>query len=161
MTQVIDILSNRNYTFVEQQSSHILMNDEKDDHVLVFKLDDNITINMIKLYIKIMIDNNINHSILVYNGKITPSANKVIKNTNFEIELFTHNEMSINIFKHKYYYPHIKLDDTTKQLLLTKYGNKLPVILKTDPIVRYLNFKKGDILKIIRKHNYITYRIVK
>ena len=108
-----------------------------------------------------MIDNDINHSIIVYNGKITPSSNKVIKNSELTIELFTHTEMSINIFNHKYYFPHIKVDNTTKNLLLTKYGTKIPIILKTDPVIRYLDFKKGDIIKIIRKNNYITYRLVK
>ena len=47
------------------------------------------------------------------------------------------------------------------QLLLAKYGGKLPIILKTDPVVKYLNFKKGDILKVTRKSDYIHYRIVK
>ena len=36
-----------------------------------------------------------------------------------------------------------------------------PVLLSTDPVSRYFNFKKGDIIKIIRKYDIITYRIVK
>ena len=37
----------------------------------------------------------------------------------------------------------------------------LPIILKTDPVVKLLNFSKGDVLKILRKDNNIFYRIVK
>lgn len=162
MSKTVEILSNRQYTLTNTHNNYTLMNDpNKNENVIIFNCLDNITINLIKAYVKIMIDTNINHSIIVYDGKITPSAKKIIETTNLEIEIFSKNEMSINVFKHKYYFPHIKVDDTTKNLLLTKYGTKLPIILKTDSIVRYLNYKKGDIIKIIRKGGYVTYRIVK
>ena len=108
-----------------------------------------------------MFDNNIKHCVIIYSNKITPSAKKIIDISEFEIETFTKDEMSINITEHKYYFPHIKINDQEKQQLINKYGKHLPIILKSDPVVRYLNFKKGDILKIIRKNNYIHYRIVK
>lgn len=161
MSKIIEILKNRNYTVVDENDQYILMKDTNHKNILIFNINSSLTINVIKIILKCMIDNNFDHSIVVYDGKITPSSNKIIKNTDLTIELFTHNEMSINIFNHKYYFPHIKVDETTKQLLLTKYGTKLPIILKSDPVIRYLNYKKGDIVKIIRKNNYITYRLVK
>ncbi len=43
-----------------------------------------------------------------------------------------------------------------------KYGaDKLPIILHSDPIVRYYNFRAGDILAINRADNTISYRIVR
>ena len=42
MTHVIEILKNRNYTVVEQPSNYILMKDDKDEHILVFRLNDNL-----------------------------------------------------------------------------------------------------------------------
>ena len=161
MSKIIDILKNRNYTFIDENDQYILMKDGNDKNILIFNLNSSLTINVIKIILKCMIENDFDHSIVVYDGKITPSSNKIIKNTDLTIELFTRNEMSINIFNHKYYFPHIKVDETTKQLLLAKYGTKLPIILKSDPVIRYLNYKKGDIVKIIRKNNYITYRLVK
>jgi len=162
MSKVVEILEHRNYNLISKNSNYTLMNDQTNNkHVLIFTCPDNITITLIKAYIKIMIDTNINHSVVIYDGKITPSAKKIIESTELTIELFTNNEMSINIFKHKYYFPHIKVDDTTKNLLLTKYGPKLPIILRNDMVVRYLNFKKGDIIKIIRKDDYVSYRMVK
>jgi DNA-directed RNA polymerase subunit H (RpoH/RPB5) len=32
---------------------------------------------------------------------------------------------------------------------------------KDDPIVKFYDYQKGDLIKIIRKNGYITYRIVK
>lgn len=161
MSKIVDILKNRNYTFIDENDQYILMKDVDNKNILIFNINSSLTINVIKIILKCMIENDFNHSIVVYDGKITPSSNKIIKNSDLTIELFTHNEMSINIFNHKYYFPHIKVDETTKQLLLAKYGTKLPIILKSDPVIRYLNYKKGDIVKIIRKNNYITYRLVK
>ena len=65
------------------------------------------------------------------------------------------------IIKHKYYFPHIKIEGNELNEIVTKFGNKIPIILKTDSVVKYLDFKKGDIIKIIRKNDYVHYRIVK
>lgn len=161
MSKCIEILSNRNYTLVNESNNYILMKDQNNNHILVFNCNDNLTIQYMKIYMKTMIDNDINHCIIIYKDKITPSAKKIINISELEIEVFTNIEMSINITKHKYYSPHIKLNDNEKKQLLNKYGNHLPIILKSDPVVRYLNFKKGDVLKIIRKNDYIHYRLVK
>ena len=54
-----------------------------------------------------------------------------------------------------------ELNEDEKKDFLSNFGSKIPFLLKTDPIVRYFNFEKGDIIKVIRKDNYISYRIVK
>lgn len=162
MSKAIEILMNRNYNLVNTHDNYILMHDEtNNEDIIIFTTPDNLSITLIKAYIKIMHDSDIHHCIIIYQDKITPSAKKIIETTNLTIEVFTNTEMSINVFNHKYYFPHIKVDDATKNLLLTKYGTKIPVILKNDMIIRYLNYKKGDIIKIIRKDDYITYRMVK
>lgn len=161
MSKVIDILKHRNYVLLHSSNDFTLMKDENENNIIIFICNDNLTINFLKVYIKHMNDSNITHSIVIYKDKITPSAKKVIETTELDIETFTTIEMSIDITKHKYYCPHIKVENHEANLLATKYGNKLPIILKTDPVVKILNFKKGDILKIIRKNNYVHYRIVK
>ena len=47
-----------------------------------------------------------------------------------------------------------------KNKFIKKYGKQIPKILLDDPIVKYFNFKQGDVLKIVRRNNYISYRIV-
>ena len=72
-----------------------------------------------------------------------------------------------NILKHELVPEHIILKEEEKNELLEKYKIKpknLPKILTTDPVVKALNAKEGDILKIIRKSKTagtsIYYRIV-
>ncbi|MEM2636802.1 MAG: DNA-directed RNA polymerase subunit H [Candidatus Korarchaeota archaeon] len=59
------------------------------------------------------------------------------------------------------------LSDEEKQKLLEKYRctlEQLPKILVTDPIVRYLNAKPGDVIKFIRESpvagKSLYYRVV-
>ncbi|NIO44771.1 MAG: DNA-directed RNA polymerase subunit H [Candidatus Aenigmarchaeota archaeon] len=72
-----------------------------------------------------------------------------------------------NILKHELVPEHIILNEKEKNELLEKYRIKpknLPKILTTDPVVKALNAKEGDILKIIRKSKTagtsMYYRIV-
>ena len=161
MTECMNIMYERNYTLINECDNYILMKDLDNEYIIIFNCNDSLTIHNMKLYLQTMSDQNISHCIIIYLDKITPSAKKIIDISEFDIEVFTHDEFSLNITKHKYYFPHIKLNDQEKQNLLQKYGKHLPIILKTDPVVRYLHFKKGDVLKIIRKDNYIHYRLVK
>ena len=157
---IVDNLKHRGYEFLKKENNIIFMRD-KDEIVLVFINNDILNMVNIKDYMMITNSLNVSHIIIIYKNKITPSTKKIITHNEVKIELFEENEMSFDITKHKYYYPHIKVDDNTKKSLLNKYGNNLPIILKTDPIVKFLNFKRGDILKILRKDENIYYRIVK
>lgn len=72
-----------------------------------------------------------------------------------------------NILKHELVPEHIILNENEKKKLLEEYGIKpgnLPKILTTDPVVKALDAKEGDILKIIRKSKTagtsLYYRIV-
>ena len=73
----------------------------------------------------------------------------------------------IDITKHTLVPKHIILNEKEKEELLNKYGistKHLPRILESDPVVKAINAKIGDVLKIARKSatagltNY--YRIV-
>lgn len=63
-------------------------------------------------------------------------------------------EESFNIFDHELVPEHILLSKEEAQKLLNTYRVKpfqLPKIKDTDPAVKALNAKPGDIIKIIRK----------
>lgn len=157
---IINNLKHRGYEFLKSDDNIIFMKN-KDEIVLVFVNNDILNMMNIKDYMTITNSLNVSHIIIVYKKKITPSTKKIINHNSIKTELFEENEISFDITKHKYYYPHIKVDDNTKKLLLKKYGNNLPIILKTDKVVKFLDFNKGDIIKILRKDNNIYYRIVK
>ena len=157
---IINNLKHRGYEFLKSDNNIIFMKN-KDEIILVFINNDILNMVNIKDYMAITNSLNVSHIIIVYKKKITPSTKKIINHNSIKTELFEENEISFDITKHKYYYPHIKVDDNTKKLLLKKYGNNLPIILKTDKVVKFLDFNKGDIIKILRKDNNIYYRIVK
>ena len=69
--------------------------------------------------------------------------------------------MSFDITKHRYYRPHIKLNNNEKSTFIKKYGTKIPILLKNDPVSKIFDFRRGDVIKIIRKEDFISYRIVK
>ncbi len=59
-----------------------------------------------------------------------------------------------NILKHELVPQHIIINEEEKKEVLEKFKIKpknLPKILTTDPVVKALDAKEGDILKIIRK----------
>jgi len=76
--------------------------------------------------------------------------------------------MIFNITHHEYVPKHILLSKEEEDEVLEKYNtskNKLPKILRTDPIARYYGMKNDQICKIIRKSpevgEYIYYRLVR
>ena len=95
------------------------------------------------------------HIILVFKEKIN---NLNIKNlreqTNVYIEIFMLKELQFNISRHMLVPKHeIVHDEEEINTLLDTYQlkrNQLPILLKTDPMARYLDVKAGDIVKITR-----------
>lgn len=72
-----------------------------------------------------------------------------------------------NILSHKLVPKHEILSEKEKEELLKKYGvtlRQLPRILSSDPVVKSLNAKPGDIIRIRRKSltagESIYYRVV-
>jgi len=61
----------------------------------------------------------------------------------------------VNILNHELVPRHVVLTGEQKKKIMKKYGIKrlsqFPKILKTDPVIRLLKAKPGDLVKIIRK----------
>ena len=74
----------------------------------------------------------------------------------------------IEVTKHILVPKHILLSEQEKEEVIKKYGikklNQFPKIFKSDPIIKMLGAKEGDLIKIIRNENSgkesIYYRIV-
>ena len=86
---------------------------------------------------------------------------------NNNIEIFDIKRLLMNITKHSYVPQHIKIPlsmvNKLKQDLQISSIYKLPVIAHTDPVARYFNFKRGDVIKIVRISpsygTHISYRV--
>ena len=163
MALVETILGYRGYEKIKEYNEHLIMKDRDENIIIVFMNRDDLNISVLKSYLEILKTSDIKHSIIIYQNKITPSSKKILLSIAhfYKIELFTFKEMSFDIQQHKYYFPHVKLNKEERKEVVDKFGIKIPVILETDPVVRFLGYKKGDIVKVIRKNNYISYRLVK
>lgn len=156
------MLKKRGYTLVEENDNVFLLKKNKNKLLLFFNPLPKLNIQIMKEFLSFLQQQQINHGIIVYKVSTTSQARKIISNLfNIKIELFSLQELQFDITTHRYYRPHIKLNEDEKKDFLSNFGGKIPFLLKTDPIVRYFNFEKGDIIKVIRKDNYISYRIVK
>ncbi|MDI6826039.1 MAG: DNA-directed RNA polymerase subunit H [Candidatus Aenigmarchaeota archaeon] len=73
-----------------------------------------------------------------------------------------------NILNHELVPKHILLTSKEKEEVIRRYGirklSQFPKILKSDPVIKKLNAKPGDLIKIIRKSDTakesIYYRVV-
>lgn len=95
------------------------------------------------------------HIILVFKEKINNLNIKNLKEqTNVCIEIFMLRELQYNISRHVLVPKHeIVKDEKEIETILSTYQlkkNQLPILLKTDPMARYLDVKAGDIVKITR-----------
>lgn len=75
--------------------------------------------------------------------------------------------MELDISKHEFVPKHVILNETEKKEILKRYNitlKHLPRILTSDPMVRLLDGKVGDVVKITRKSftagEAVYYRVV-
>ena len=160
-----EMMGSRGYSPDEHDlnDDQIIFTDSRDKRIIVFLCTlQKLNINSIKEYIKLIEEKGINHAIIIYLNVITSSAKKVVENLyNVTIELFTFNELQFNITTHKLVPTHTRLTSTETTEFKAKYGTKIPVLLKSDPMSRFYNFTRGQIIKVTRCNGTISYRIVK
>jgi len=105
-------------------------------------------------------ENNPNTSIIIV-LKSKPSAvlRKLETKGDNNIQIFHIKHLQINPTNHSLVPIHIKLTENQVKELLNKYKiitkSQFPLLLQTDPIARYYNFKRGDVIKITSKHKNI------
>jgi DNA-directed RNA polymerase subunit H (RpoH/RPB5) len=135
---------------------------KNDSKILCFiHNDDKLNIQGIKDKLSIMNKEGVDKCIIVYKNSVTSSAKKSIDTIDYTIELFSMDELQLNITHHRIFPKHEKSTSEEKEELEKKYKGKLPVLLSSDVASRYYNFKKGEYVRITRKDGSIIYRIVK
>lgn len=93
--------------------------------------------------------------ILIVNESLAPNHVKSIAALNMNIEVRTLASLQFNIMKHVLVPKHEVIKDAKEiEDILTKYSLKtkfqLPILLRADPVARWLGLKNGDIVKITR-----------
>lgn len=167
ISTVIEMVSQRGYKVTFTDESHIICIDDKgDDQIVIFTRPViKFNVDRIKEYISILDKMNQKHCIVIYTDSVTAPTKKLVQNSvDIKIEIFTLEEMQYNITNHRLVPTHTRLSPNDAKEFKETHGNKFPAILLTDPITRFYNYQRGDVIKITRKSvrgEYITYRIVK
>lgn len=95
------------------------------------------------------------HIIIVYDSDVTSTVKTIIDNVDKVIELFCIDELKYNVLEHVLVPKHIKIGFQPQN------SKKYPILKKSDPVARFMGYKTGDIIKIIRRDESIYYRYVK
>lgn len=104
------------------------------------------------------------HGILVYEGNPTSCGKKMLNNLHgtgqVHVETHAARELLVDKLAHPYSLPHIRCRKREAAHIKKIYGLKLPILKMDDPMVRYYDFRGGDIIKIFRKNDALAYRLV-
>jgi len=165
LTTLKEMIDQRNVKITDETDTLILAEDEDGEQICVFKIPIlKFDVERLKEITSTLNIHDIKHGIVVYIHSATAPAKKCVREIEHEapnkIELFTEKELQFNITKHILVPQHIKLSAKDSEDYKKKYGSKIPIILKTDPVSRFYNYKKGDIIKVIRGE-FVTHRIVR
>jgi DNA-directed RNA polymerase I, II, and III subunit RPABC1 len=163
---------NNDYCF-KDINDNILLAYTENDHILIYNCQENKsgvkTINKLQEFVN---EHKSSHVIFIYKNSITVFAKNAIKEFsetyNISIEMFYVNELMFNVTKHIFVPQHEILSDIEKRetmiRLRCKDIKKFPQMLTTDPVARYFNMKKGQLVRITRPSEtcgkYISYRVV-
>lgn len=137
--------------------------DTDDISLLVFVFSEKMGIETLKYIIAFCESINIKNTIIIHQNLVTSNCKKVIESLfQYNIEIFELDHFQYDITKLYYYIPHEKIQNSDfLKKIREKYKNKLPILLRTDPICRYFGFKRNDIIKIERNKNEIIFRQVR
>ena len=174
-TNIIKMLTNRGFIKQENQEKYIkkIINDENLDLEYIVTLDNDSNYNTIipnkKIIIKVfdykiasiaknspigefILKNNKDYKFIIVQD-INSKSENIIYNYETPTEIFKFKELMINLVDHILVPKHILLSKEEAQAVLIAYNAKkidIPLIKSVDPVARYYNMKKGEIVKIIR-----------
>lgn len=163
---IMEMFIQRGYTDID---------DSEDNRILAIKLDgaqvcafpsiiEKLNVAEIHNHIAILQKAEINHCLIVFDGIPTSAVKNVVSNTpdlKINIELFQADDLQFNITEHKLVPKHVRMTKEEIKEFREKYGTNIPVLLRTDVVSRFYDFAKGEIVKIIRRDGFVSYRIVR
>lgn len=150
-----EMLNQREYKNIEEDDEKFTAITNDDSKMCVFKdIIAKISVDEIKNKVNIMDSLKIKHCIIIYSDSVTSHVKKALielENINYNIEIFCINNLLFNITKHELVPIHIVLDKEDSQKIKKEIGTNIPIIQKAvDPIAKFYDYRRGDIIKIIR-----------
>lgn len=161
----LEMLQQRDYEIMEEEKDILRIVALKPDGqqmCVIFNLAPKFDTKSMKEIISIMNELEVIHSLVVYRDSITPATKSTLSQiSDIIIELFAEEDLQYNITKHYLQPKFERLVDEESEEFKKKYGVKFGILRSDRPIARFYNYQKGDVIRIIRKDGYISYRIVK
>ena len=149
---VLDLIKVRGLKFKNEDTNEI----QTDKIIFLYTDCYKVNVNYIKNCINHVIKQDFNHVVIIYKQTITTSVRKIIELSELiKFEIFKETELYFNILKHDLVPEHcISSDFTTRK-------HNLPIILHTDPVIKFLGIEKGQVVKIKRNDGTLSFRLVK
>ena len=162
---MVEMFVNRGYCEdnIEVNDDNVIaMSDELGNLIGVFVSEAKLSVNTLRDIISACESSGMTRLVLVYNDSITASANNTLKSvTTVSVEMFCIDEPMYNPTTHRLASKHERISEDEAKDIKKKYGKDLPILLRTDKMVRWYNFKSGEIIKVSRPSGHIMYRIVR
>ena len=170
----LEMLQQRGYTILDTKEETIDAETGDGEPIRVFFINSQFNAGALDGCLTALADDSVFHAIVVYDEKVTPPTEEVIKTMRNKreiedlegmpvqtvlIELFKISNMQTNPTKHKYTPKHTKVEPKAAKEYKKKYGSRGPTMLRTDPIACFFGFRKGDLIRIERPTG-ISYRVV-
>jgi DNA-directed RNA polymerase subunit H (RpoH/RPB5) len=162
----------RKYKFIKKEKfegafGYVVEIPEEKEKAIIWCILDQATVGIVsmnQLY-KVMKEKEIERAIVITEGRYTHAVKQGAKKR--KVELLLKSFPVFDIFEHALVPRHEILTTEEREALLAKYKVKpyqMPQITSTDPAVKAIGAKPGDVLRIIRKSStageHIAYRYV-
>uniref|UniRef100_A0A6C0EJG5 RNA polymerase subunit H/Rpb5 C-terminal domain-containing protein n=1 Tax=viral metagenome TaxID=1070528 RepID=A0A6C0EJG5_9ZZZZ len=157
---ILEMFEQRGYTDIDDTDENCILATKPDEmKICAFpSIITKLNISEIHAHIAKMEEMKIKHSLIVHIGTPTSAVNNIVDtvpNMRMTIELFHADDLQFNITKH-YLQPKFELVKGE-----FKEKNKLPSMLRSDPIARFYNYQRGSVVKVTRRNSTVSFRVVK
>jgi DNA-directed RNA polymerase I, II, and III subunit RPABC1 len=162
----LEMLEQRDYSIIEDEPDRIIaLKPDNKQMIVFFSESPKFNVKNIQVYISVMNELEIFHSIIIYKDGVTSFTKKTIdQSLEMYFELFSVEDLQYNITKHVLQPKFERLPEKEAANFKKQFGLKFGIMKSDDPIALFYDYKKGDVIRITRnssKTPYITYRIVK
>ena len=155
------MLSTRGYNEIKEITKELTITN---DMICYYPDNNKITIELVKNFFEYLEKYKTKHGIIVYNESLTPDANALISEylpDDYWIEIFCSENLTFIPIDHKLVPLHVRLTSEEIKLELANIRlNDLPEILDSDPIIKFMGYRKDDIIRVHRINDELYYLIV-
>jgi DNA-directed RNA polymerase I, II, and III subunit RPABC1 len=157
MTHINSISTDEFDILARQSDNNVFQVDVNEGMKIIYYMNVKFKIGELRKYLQPYIaDSPVTTLIIVFKERVNNFTPKNIDElANIDVQVFTLKELLFNISRHELVPRHEVIRDPTQIADLVATHNlksklQFPIILKTDPMARYLNVQSGELVKVTR-----------